>query len=312
MNIWSKPIALWNEFFFAPKSVLPVAIYRIFLGGLALQTALFLLPDAATWFGPHAILSLKTILNHFGYPVFSLLYFLPDKEWSVQAVFVLLIASSVFVILGYRTRLSTVLTLLCLLTLYHRNPYLLHSGDSYLRQQFFWLIWSPAGKTLSLDRKLKKDAPNNLCPIEEPWAMRMMQLQFCLVYAHSCYSKIQDKSWFDGSAVYYSLHLTEFQKLTIPGMFDNIFLCKLLTWAALGLEFALFTLIWIKPIRGLVLLLGLLFHLTIDCFMNIPLFEWMMILSMVLFIDPQLLHRIDQKLCKFRRKEKTQLLKGPT
>lgn len=303
MNIFKQPVALWNEFFFAPKSVLPIAIYRIFLGGMALQTALFLLPDAAVWFGPHALLSLKSVLSHFGYPVFSLLYFLPDQEWSVQAIFMLLIVSSLCVMLGYRTRLSTVLTLLCLLTLYHRNPYLLHSGDSYLRQQYFWLIWSPANKELSLDRKLRKSVPDNLCPIEEPWAMRMMQLQFCLVYAHSCFNKAQDKSWFDGSAVYYSLHLTEFQKFAVPGLFDNVLFCKLLTWGALGIEFALFTLIWFRPIRGPVILLGLLFHLTIDWFMNIPLFEWMMIFSTVLFASPQFLCKVGNRFAQSKKQE---------
>jgi hypothetical protein len=296
MNILRRPLALWNEFFFAPKSVLPLAVYRILLGSMALQSAILLFPDANTWFGPRGILSQHLALLHFHFPIFSLFYFLPDNEWAAPGLFLLLMASSLCMIVGYRTRLSTVLTLLCLVTFFHRNPYLLHSGDSYLRQQLFWMIWSPAGQALSLDRKLKKHAPANICPIEEPWAMRMMQLQFCLVYAHSCYAKVQDKSWFDGSAVYYASHLTELQKLVIPGLFDNFLVCKLLTWTALGVEFALFTLIWFKPIRGPILLIGLLFHLSIDCLMSIPLFEWLMICSMVIFTSPEFLCRVGNEL----------------
>ncbi len=253
---------------------------------MLVQFVILLWPDLNVWYGPHAVVSQSCISAHFKLPVFSLLFFLPPNLQSMQFIFIGLLLASIALALGYRAKLAAVICFLCLLTIYHRNPFLLHSGDTYLRQQIFWLIFAPAGGALSLERlKRNEDDQTRFCMLAAPWAQRMMQLQFCLLYADSVFHKIRDKSWLDGTAVYYSSHLTEFQKLPIPFIFDNPTCCQCLTYGTLAIEAALFTVIWIKPLRYPVVIAAVIFHLIIDWCMNIPQFEWLMIFSLVLFLD---------------------------
>ena len=286
-----KPFALlmslWDKFFFSPQSVLLVALYRIFIGLMLVQFVVLLWPDLDVWYGAHAVISQHCLAEHYRFPVFNLIYLLPRHLQSMQIIFSLLFFSAISLSLGYKSNFSSFLAFLCLVSIYHSQPFILHSGDTYLRQQLFWLSFSPAGQALSIEDLGRKDERAPCCRLSSPWAQRMMQFQFCLIYADSFLHKIQNPSWIDGSAIYYTSRLIEFRKLPVPVVFDNLFACQLLTWATLAIEFSLFTIIWIKPLRYLVLCLALVFHLAIDWSMNIPQFEWLMILSLLLFVDPK-------------------------
>jgi len=67
---------------------------------------------------------------------------------------------------------------------------------------------------------------------------------------------------------------------------------KLGSWYALVLEFCLGVLIWFRRFRYPLLLLGLLFHLSLEYAFNMPMFEWDILTAYVLFIDPADLDRV--------------------
>jgi hypothetical protein len=58
------------------------------------------------------------------------------------------------------------------------------------------------------------------------------------------------------------------------------------SWFTLVLEFSFGTLIWSRRFRYPLLLLGLLFHLSIEYAFNLPLFSWDVLTAYVLFVDP--------------------------
>jgi hypothetical protein len=45
-------------------------------------------------------------------------------------------------------------------------------------------------------------------------------------------------------------------------------------------------LIWVKPLRYPLLLIGLLFHLAIEYSLNVPMFEWDVLTAYILFVEP--------------------------
>ena len=51
----------WNEFFFAPQSPIPIALFRVIFGLLVIADILLLRPDWLAWYGPHAWVSLSTM-----------------------------------------------------------------------------------------------------------------------------------------------------------------------------------------------------------------------------------------------------------
>ena len=86
----------------------------------------------------------------------------------------------------------------------------------------------------------------------------------------------------------------------MPYLFDRLWMIKLLTWGALAVELAMATLVWFRDLRYPVLLAGWLLHLGLEYSMNIQLFQWVILSTYVLFVDPADLRRLTQRLRRAR------------
>lgn len=278
----------WNEFFFAPRSPLPVCLFRILFGLLALADFILLRPDWLAWFGTHGLLTMDTMHKLEPGTRIDLFTLLPSDAW-VQAFFWFAITAAVCVAAGFLTRISTVALFLCLVSINERALYAMNAGDSLLRVTGFWLIFAPAGAALSLDRLLRlrrgKEGPEILP--RPAWAQRMIQIQVSLLYLATFWQKTQGATWMDGTALFYVYHLNQFQRFPMPGIFQDLTFIKLETWLTLALEFALGVLIWFKELRYPLLAAGVALHLSLEYSMNIPLFQWIILATYVTFIEPK-------------------------
>jgi hypothetical protein len=283
----------WDKFWFSQGSPLPVALYRIMFGWLCFWNYVFLLPDLYVWLGSRGITTRQGVCDWTGMNGLTVFNFFPDNDAFMTTCFAIFMLASVALCLGYKSRLAAAIIFVGLNAVYHRDPFILNSGDCYMRVSCFWLMFAPSSKALSLERLLNKHnddvagAPafENYKPVSI-WPLRLLQLQLTLVYCHTFVKKFWGSAWIDGSAVYYSSRVEDLHRFPLPFVFDHMWTIKFLTWSTLGLEFALFTLIWIKEIRYWVLAAAVAFHLTIEYHMNIPFFEWLMIVSYVLFVYP--------------------------
>lgn len=236
----------------------------------------------------------------------NILVLLPPDDGAIVTVFWLLVASATCLTVGLFTRASAVVTWLCLMALHYFNPYCVNSGDALLRICSFFLMFSSAGNFLSVDRYLivRKTGIGTIFEgeLRSPWAQRLIQIQVAFIYWQASWGKIAGPHWLDGTAIYYVTHLTELQRIYLPILFDNMLFCKVLTWGTLALEFCLWSLIWFRPCRYFVLILGVFLHVGIDIAMNLPVFEAVMISTYLLFIEPQ---DLEQWLLKIRAWRKT-------
>lgn len=290
-------VAIWNNFWYRPISTRILAAFRILFGLLLIQFVVLLMPDFFVWFGKNGIVASNTINSWQPYLRFNILNLFPNSDLWLITVFAFFIIAAICLTIGFLTRFSSIVVFLCLISFHARDYLIINSGDNFMRLLSFWLIFSPAGQSFSIDNwltkrnNIKRQNSQTIDNKAEPWAQRMMQINMALLYAQAFYKKIGGKLWQDGSAVYYSSHMEDMHRFPFVYLFDHLWTCKLLTWCTLGIEFALFTLVWVKPLRYYVLALGTIMHLTIDWTMNIPQFEWIMIYSYVLFIDPPDLER---------------------
>ncbi|MBI5172854.1 MAG: HTTM domain-containing protein [Candidatus Melainabacteria bacterium] len=288
---------LWDEFWFSETSPLAVAVFRILMGFIMILFVLLLTQDMLVWFGQYGLISNQTERNFAQVVGLNLLNLARDNDTFLLAFFVVFFAASLCMTIGYKTRVSVLVVFLCLNSLYHRNAFLFNSGDTYMRVMSFWLFFAASGNALSIDHLLnlkRNRAPESREEAEKfnyksvsIWPMRLLQLQLALVYFHTFVAKFWGDTWVNGTSVYYSSRIEDLVRVKLPYVFDNLWTCQLLTWGTLVIELALFTLIWIKEFRYYVIALAIVFHLTIDLHMNIPLFEWIMMFSYVLFIDNQ-------------------------
>jgi hypothetical protein len=277
----------WNEFFFAPQSPTPIALYRILYGLLVIADVVLMRPDWQTWFGWKGFVPIETMRAMAAGARINLFAWLPRTDAAVDALFWLLLAAAISLTLGFMSRLSAVAVFVGLVSLHQRNLFILHSGDTLMRVCGFFLMFAPCGAAISVDRLLRiwRGREGAEPRPRAPWAQRLIQLQVAIAYVATFWWKSQGSMWMDGTAVYYSSRLLEFKRFPAPEI-SSLFVAKLMTWSTLAIECALGTLIWIRELRYWILLAGLGLHLSIEYSMNVPLFQWIAVASYVTFIYP--------------------------
>ncbi len=304
---FKSKIENWNKFWFEPTSPTPMGLFRIFLGLVVLQCLIIhLWPDWKLYFSEHSIIPIDSMMTKYWGPqdpYFDLMLLLPGDQSKI-IFFWVIVAAAVFMTLGLFTRTSSTIVFLGLLSLDSHFELNQNAGDNFVRIACLLTAFSQAGKAYSLDnliRSLREDWRVNgfRPPLCAPWAQRMFQVQLAVVYYHTWICKMMGDRWNDGTAVYYATRYDDVIRFPVPFLFDNLFVCQILTWGTLVIEFALFTLIWVKPLRYWVILTGLALHLGIEYSMNLPMFEWMFMFSYITYIYPEDLTRTMDKIKAF-------------
>jgi len=210
-----------------------------------------------------------------------------DDRW-IAAFFWVFLGCALLLTVGLWTRVMSVAVFLCLTSIDQRNLLMLHGGDTFLRCAGFFLMFAPAGAAFSLDRLIairsrKQDA--QIKP-RAPWAQRIIQIELALLYLTSFFWKLKGHTWLNGTALYYVMHLHSIARFPLPHWIQSTAMLRAGSWFTLALEFSLGTLIWSRRFRYPLLLVGLLFHLSIEYSFNLPLFEFDVLTAYILFVDP--------------------------
>jgi predicted DCC family thiol-disulfide oxidoreductase YuxK len=287
----------WEEFFFTPTSPATVGWVRIFFGILALAWGWLNLPDLEAYFGPYGMLSPETQSQVVPGPRIQLLALAPYSVTWLYVFFWFYMLGALFLTLGLLSRAASVVVFLGIVTFSHRNPFVLNSGDTLLRAIFFFMMFLPTGAAYSLDRLIAVARARKTLDHEVivPWALRLIQIQLCICYLATALWKTGGSTWWDGTALYYAVNLYDFQRITIPHLFDSLWAIKLFTWSTLALEIALPLLLWVPRLRYPLIASAIAFHLGIELTMNIPLFEFVMIGALLSFVLPEDFSRVSHR-----------------
>ncbi len=287
MISYKSIIQFWDKFFFSPKPTEGIALFRIVWISIISLYFLFDLENLATFYGPHAILSMETVKSGFSKPHINVFQIF-GVSYSTLYLFMGIYALSLFTsLIGFYTRTSLIVVTICMVSLHQRNIWLLSSSETLMRIVSILLVCSPCGHSLSIDSFLSKRSGKPLQKIWAPWALRLIQIQLSVVYVWTVWHKLKGDNWIDGTAVYYATRLESMTNFPMPFVLDSILFIKLATWGALVLEFALGTLVWIKEFRKPVIFAGLFFHLGIEYMMSIPFFEIIMMALILNYFTPE-------------------------
>ena len=284
-------IAAWQRFWFEPGSPSPICLFRICYGLLTVVHGLFLAPDFLTWYGHNGVASVETIRELADSPRLSLLLWFDPGDSVALGMLVTYIVAGLFLTVGFSSRLMSVVVWVLMVSFSLRNPRMYHHVDPLLRLYGLGLILSPCGAMYSVDAWLKRKSGNTELPICAPWAQRLIQFQVSMVYFRAFWTKIEGQPWWDGTAVYYAVHWVDAVRHPVPPLFDHLWIYQLLTWGTLGIEFCLFSLIWVRRCRYWVLAGGLILHLGIQWCLNLDLLEYAIVAGYIPFIFPADLER---------------------
>jgi hypothetical protein len=276
-------LASWDDFWLTPEPTSTLAVVRVAYGALLLVWAAMLGPDLSPFFSASGILP----EGHDTSWAWSLLDAVGSDAFTA-VVYWLLVASSVGLVLGYRTRLASVVAFIGVVSLYRRNPAVFQGGDQALRVFSFYFMFAPAGAALSLDRWRRARDSFWEFPERAPWAIRLMQVQLSVIYLFTVWIKLRGTTWNDGTAFSYSVRVDDLVRLELPTWITtSVAVSNVATYSALAVEFAMAVLVWNRRARPWVLAAGVLLHLAIEVTLRVGFFSLAMLLFYLAWLDPQ-------------------------
>ncbi|HEX5036487.1 MAG TPA: HTTM domain-containing protein [bacterium] len=215
-----------------------LAFFRIGLATLILLDLIDRSRDLRAHYTDWGLMPRAALIDLFLHPSCLSLHFINGTwEW---AAFLFLVAGlfAVGLLVGYRTRLMTVVSWILLVSLQNRNPLVLQGGDILFRVVAFWAMFLPLGARASMDRYLEKQQG-----IAEPgetvvlsWATAAVLIQVCLLYVYAGVLKTGVEWTRDYTAVYYALHVDQ---LTTPlghWLLDYPRVMKAMTYLTIKIE----------------------------------------------------------------------------
>lgn len=274
-----------SHLLFAPRSAWPLAVARIVLGVGLLGWAVSMMFEVSTFMSEEGLVSAEFASDNFRWIEL-------DTSTGVWVALIVLASSSVPIIIGWRPTAFLVLAFVLLVAVQRRTPIILNSGDIILRNLTLLLALTPTGAALSFDRwrRFGRDSLRT-APLVAPWGLRLVQLQMMLVYFFAFWGKSGDL-WREGTAVSTAFRLTDLQRITPPGLAtDNLLVVGVLTWGTLAVELCLAVLLWYKPARPVLIVVGLVLHLTIDTFVMVGFFGIAMAAGLLSFLDGDVIER---------------------
>lgn len=271
----------WERFWFTASPTSTLAVVRIAYGAVLVVWALSLAPDLFAFFSGSGIIPSRPL-----YPGAWTLLEPFDSGAAIVVLFVVLVAAAACLMVGFHTRLAAVAAVVAIQSFTWRNPLVLNSGDGLLRLFGLFLVVSPAGAALSVDRWRSQ---GGRCfwefPSRSSLGLRLIQVQLSMVYVFSVWTKLRGTTWNDGTAVSYVLRLEELSRFPLPSwVMQSPVVSNVLTYGTLGIEVALAGLIWNRRARRWVIPLGVVMHLLIDLAITVGFFSLVLFVGYLAFV----------------------------
>ena len=276
-----------------------LAAFRIGLGTLLIADLLRRSRSLTAFYTDAGVLPRRALFADYA-PVYSV-HALVGDAWAVAALFAVAGAFALALVVGYRTRLVTLVSWLLLLSLQTRNPMVLNAGDSLLPMLLFWGLFLPLGARWSVDaiRRTDAGASPETADADDAGddtvstgsavatvASLALLLQMLVMYVTNAVHKLEGDLWMSGEAVVYVMqadHLTYLLGNHVAG-FPALLRAFTVMWVALLFASPLLLLLTGLP-RAAVASLFVGMHLGMAATMRIDLFPLISVVGFIPFLQ---------------------------
>ena len=257
-----------------------LALFRGCLAGLVLID----LANRGFWLRAHytdfGVLPRAALLETRWDPAWVSAHMLSGAAELQVLLFVLAGIVAVLLLVGWRTRLMTILSWFLLVSVQARNPVVLQGGDVVLRLLLFWGMFLPLGARWSVDAALGQSTDSESASGHFSVASFAYIIQLCSIYYFSALLK-KGGAWLESyDAVYYALALDQFTTPFGDWLFQQPVFHAPLTIGTLGLEAFGWMLVLLPvfttPLRLVAIVLFCGMHLGMAATMQLGLFSYIM------------------------------------
>jgi hypothetical protein len=290
----------WHRFFFTPADPTSVGLIRISVGLLSTWSMLTLGIDLRSnlssdgWVNPEALRAFWADWEGARW-VWSLWLWVPDQFLTVAWTVALLIL--ILFTMGLASRVTAVLAWVIMVSTSRRVPVLYFGFDQTILSWLLYLAFTgSSGQALSLDRLLarRRVGPKAALDPAGTWptptvsanlALRLIQLNLCMIYAAAGLAKLQGRVWWTGDAVLMILLAPEYRLGDLTWLAAYPRFLNILTHATVALEVLYPVLVWVRPLRPMMVLGMILLHVGIDLTLGLTEFSLAMIAGNLAFVS---------------------------
>lgn len=264
-----------------------MATFRFLLGGLLIVDLLMRAVDLRAHYSDFGILPRAPYLEHFSNKLHVSLHLANGLvEWQA-ALFILTGLAAFLVMVGYKTRVFTVVAWILLVSMHNRNTMILNGGDVLFRVLYFWAMFLPLGARFSVDAALNTQRQAKASLFFSA-ATIGITVQIAILYWATAMLKTGKEWWPEGTASYYALQLDQFITPFGRMMGTQHELLKLGTYAVYFLEMTAGALLifplFFQKIRTLTVIALMALHLNFDLAMRLGIFPWVDIVGLVILL----------------------------
>lgn len=199
-----------------------LAAFRIALGLILLVDILHRSRYLVAFYTDDGVLPRALLFEQYPAATYSI-HALSGEPWVQALLFGCGAAVAVAFLVGYRTRTATVLSLVLLVSVQYRNPFLLNGGDRLLHELLFLAVFLPLGTRWSIDARGDFSGPVSDGYESEPRvgsdgdtlivtpATAAMLGSIVVVFVSNALLKAEGDTWHSGEALHYALrqdHMT--------------------------------------------------------------------------------------------------------
>ncbi len=251
--------------------------------------------ESERWFSDTGVLRAETMqqVTSGGNP--SLLFWLPGDPTTIKLCLAVFMGQAVLLWLGVWSRFQVACIFVWLVSFQHRNTVICDGQDVLIRLLAFYMIFMPLDYAFSLRhwwlgaKRQPQDLQLPATSAPSAWGLRLVQLQISAIYLSTAWEKSQGLTWRNGTALFYVSRMDDlFGRFGLPDfLFETPWMLAAMTWGVMGLEAVLPLLLWFPRTRLLGVLVAAGLHLSIEATMHIYLFEWLMLVSLLSFVEPK-------------------------
>jgi hypothetical protein len=319
----------WDRFWFSPGDPISLSFIRLFAGLIIFYVHLTYSWGLLGYVGPEGWLE-KDVADfvrrdapfyaqNFGWdevPVviakgnyyWSVFYHVTNPAWII-ALHVFFLAMMLCMTVGLWTRYTTALSWIGAMSYVQRSSTTVFGLDTMMMIVLLYLMIGPSGARLSLDRWLqKRRARKRGLPVEEVqpsiaanFAIRLIQVHFCIIYFASGTSKLLGSTWWSGTSLNLIMLNAEFAPLHHAVYYEFLRWLSTHRWlweafmdfhiaGTLFLEVGFPFLVWYPRWRWAMICGSILLHTGIAIFMGLTTFSLIMIVMVSSFIPPEVIN----------------------
>jgi hypothetical protein len=244
----------------------------------------------------------------------SVFFHVKQTGWII-AFHVFFLTMMLLMSLGLWTRYTLALSWIGAMSYVQRASSTVFGLDSMMMIVLFYLMIGPSGAAFSLDAWLRKrrERRQGLEPTDaEPsfaanFAIRLIQVHFCIIYLASGTSKLLGSTWWSGTSLNFVMLNAEFAPMHYAPYFQTLKFMAGHRWlwetfmafnivGTILLEIGLPFLIWNPRCRWALICGSVLLHTGIAVFMGLTTFSLIMICMVSSFIPPEVIKQMAARL----------------